>query len=628
MSIFDIGVTGLRASQRALATAGHNIVNVNTEGYTRQRVELGSLKPQAFGNGFQGKGVEVTNVRRLVDQFLVNQVRVTATNNANVESFHEFASQIDRILGEADAGAASAMNGFFDSMQNVADSPASTPARAVLLAQAGEMTDRFNALAGHLENLDRAVNTRIKQVVSDVNDMAQAIAELNETIVLETGKAQGKAPNDLLDQRDQLLDQLSRMVGIETVMQEDGAVNVTIGNGQALVVGQTVMTLGAVQNPEDSSRLEVAYLLQGNEVVISDSLTKGDLGGMLRFRDEMLVPTRNDIGRLAATLAVSFNEQHQAGMDLTGALGTDFFSLTEPYSIADPANTGSITLSFDTANIGDLTADDYRLSYDGSNFTLQNLSTGATQNLGASGAGPFAVDGIVITETAGAAAGDAWLLQPTRYAASDVRVAIDDATRIAAAAPVKTQAATTNVSNARISAATVLDATDANLLNTTTITFEDPPTTYQVNGSGSFAYTSGADIDINGWRIQITGSPEAGDSFVVDSNTGGVGDNGNAIQLAGLQKELILDGGTATVGQSYEKIVGNVGAQTRQADLGSKATAALMKEAVDAKQEVGGVNLDEEAADLLRFQQHYRASAQIISAANAMFDALLSAVAR
>jgi flagellar hook-associated protein 1 FlgK len=425
-----------------------------------------------------------------------------------------------------------------------------------------------------------------------------------------------------------VLDELAGKVGIDTVLQDDGSVNVMIGNGQSLVVGQTAMTLAAIPNPEDPTRLEVAYQLAGTNVVISNNLTKGDLGGVLNFRDQLLVPTRNELGRLAASMALSVNAQHRDGMDLDGALGADFFAVSDPHYSASAGNTGSLSLAYAPNNIGGLTGHEYRLSYDGANYVLYDLTSSSSQTLGASGSGPFSVDGLVITEGAAPNAGDTWSLQPTRYAARDIESVVTDPRKIAAAVPIKTKASLANVSNAAISPATVLNVNDASLLNPVTITFEDPPTTFQINGVGGNAYTSGADIDVNGWRVQISGAVQAGDTFTISSNAGGVGDNANAQMLAALQKSALMEGGTATYGQAYEQLIGKVGTQTRQADLSRKATGALLKDANDARQEVSGVNLDEEAADLLRFQQAYKAAAQVISAADDMFQALLSAVGR
>lgn len=626
-NLFDIGVSGLLATRRALGTISHNITNANTEGYSRQRLDVAARQPQYFGTGFFGKGVDVKGVERQVDDFLVGQVRVGSTNLARADALHQFATQLDNLVADPKAGLATALQDFNDSLQDLANDPASVPTRTALLAGADTLTSRFHSMHARIDDLYNGVNQKISGIVDEVNGLARSIADINDKIAFETGRAGGAPPNDLLDQRDKMLLDLSRYVGVNTFSQDDGSINVLIGNGQVLVHGAVAEQLGVAPNALDPLRKEITYIAGPNTVVISDAISSGELAGVVEFRENMLDGARNALGRVGAAMAQVFNAQHREGMDLDGSLGGDLFTLPAPAIAAAAGNTGSVSLAFDGTAPGGLKATDYDLTFDGTNFQLRNIAAGTTQTL--SGAGPFSVDGLTLTVGSAPAAGDQWLLQPMRYVARDIAVAVSDPRDLAAAAPIRTRAQLANGSDARISAGEVLDPTNAALLTTTTLVFNNPPTTYQVNGAGpQIAYTSGANIDLNGWRVQISGTPRAGDQFVVQSNAGGVSDNRNGLLLGALASTDILDGGSATLQEGYAQLVSGIGSDTRKAEVSRTALSALLDNAEASRQSVSGVNLDQEAADLLRYQQAFQAAARVISTADTVFQALLDAVRR
>jgi len=624
MGLFGIGVSSLLAAQRSLNTTSHNVANVNTPGYSRQRVDLLARPAQFLGGHYFGHGVNAQGVSRLVHQFLIDQVRGSAASHRQAAAFHDLASQVDNLLAQKDAGLAPALQSFFDHAQDLANDPSSIPARQVFLSEGQTLAARFNDLQSRLDEVEKAAGGRLRGVVDEINSLASSIAKLNEEITRAMGAAGGKPPNDLLDRRDQLVDQLSGLVGVQISPQEDGALNVFIGNGQSLVTGTTHLELEVVGNSLDASQLEIAYSYGGTTSIITRQLSGGEIRGILDFRDDVLIPAKNQLGRVGAGLALTVNRQHHEGMDLNGYLGGDLFSSPAPRVIAESSNVGSISVAFDEDNVAGLTASDYSLTYNGSDFVLTNLKDHRSQTL--SGTGPFDVDGLIITVGAAPAAGDTYLLQPTRNIAKDFAIEVGDPRSVAAAAPVRSKAALNNGSNATISAGEVIDVTNPNLLDPVTLTFNDPPTSYQVNGAGALLYTSGGNIEVNGWRVQITGSPKAGDTFIVERDSGGVGDNRNVLLFAGLQKERLMEGGNATYQSAYAQLVGEVGSETRQADISQHALKALQDQAVDERAEVSGVNLDEEAANLLRFQQAYQAAAQVITAADAMFQTLLNAV--
>lgn len=620
-SIFNIGVSALSAAQRQLGTTSHNIANVNTDGFSRQRVEQEPAAPRAFSAGYIGSGVRVSDISRIADQFLIGQLRSAAANEAKASAYANYAAELDSVLG--DGSATAALEGFFAAMHDANGDPASTATREVALNSAQSFATRFGDLDRRFGALARDLNGAIESSVTRINSLSSAIADINDQIMRATGS--GEPPNDLLDQRDRLVQDLSEMTGVTTLLQENGALNVFIGTGQAVVADVQSLPLVTVPDPLDGTRLEIATTSNGVASIISHSITSGELGAALDFRDEILEPSRNAIGRLAATFAISFNEQHREGLDLNDAFGRDLFTIGTPNVNAAPANTGSISVAFDPADIGSLTTADYRLSHDGTNFTLLNLADNTTQTL--AGAGPFNVEGLTLTVTGAPAAGDVYLLQPTKSIARNMGVAITNPRELALARPNRTSADTANIGSGEISTPVVLDVTDANLLTTTRLVFNDPPTTYQVNGAGPLIpYTSGADIDINGWRVQVSGSPEPGDTFTVAANVGAAGDNGNGLALAELQLTKLLDGATATYQESYSQLVGRVGSKTQELELSRDAMSILRENAQASRDSLSAVNLDEEAAQLLRFQQAYTAAAQVISAANDTFASLLAAV--
>lgn len=621
--LFSVGISALTANSRLLTTTGHNISNANTEGYSRQRVSLTSRTPQYVGVGFAGKGVDISGIARLGSEFLTQNLRLTSSSEARAATLADLAGQVDSLLSEGSFSPA--MDRWFTALQDVNNDPSSIPARQVLLGAAGELVNRFQDLDARLSQMGRDVNRDLSAKVEELNSMSSAIASLNDQIVRARGIAQGEPPNDLLDQRDQLLRQMSTLVSVSATEQADGSMNVFVGNGQLIVGGNRAMPLTVVANELDSARAEVAISANGATLRITDSLVGGAMGGTLAFRDEVLEPARNALGRLAAGFVDSANERHAAGIDLQATLGSALFTRGEATVKAAVGNTGTLGVVLDPAATANLTTADYELTHDGTNFTLTRLDTNAAQVL--AGSGPFNVDGMTLTVGAAPAAGDRWLIQPTKAVVRGMSLAVTDPQRLAIASPVKSSSALANTGNARIAAPSVLDAADPALQATTQIVFNDPPTTFQLNGAGPLIpFTSGADIDVNGWRVRITGTPVAGDSFTVQANTNGRGDNANGLGLFGLRASELFDGNTATLQDAFGRLVGQVGTQSQQATISRDALRVQLDNAEAARESVAGVNLDEEAANLVRFQQSYQGAAQIIASADAMFQALLRAV--
>lgn len=648
--LLGIGSSALLAYQRALSTVSHNVANVNTEGYSRQRVDLSARQPSGTGNGFAGTGVDVTSVRRVYDQFLTNEIRGHSSSHQELETLHGLSSGLDNLLADSSAGLSPAMNAFFDASQGVADDPTSTAARQVLISEADALANRFHDLDRWVEDTRAGVNGQLDASVQNINQLTGAIAEINQQIITAQGAAGGQPPNDLLDQRDQMVLELSGMVSVSTTMQDDGSLNVFMGSGQVLVLGTDQNSLSVRAGAGDPTQLDIMLSAGGGTTVDVTSLVSGgELGGLLRFRGQVLDPAQNDLGRIAIELGSFVNAQHRSGLTLDGLLGQDFFSVAGPEILADAGNSGSVTASFDDVSM--LTAEDYKLQFGGSAWTLTQAGTGQVVPLTGSGtaADPFVAEGVSIVIGPGATAGDSYTIRPTRTGAAGIGITVTDPRDLALAAPLSTSTIPGNTGTGTISAGVVTDIDNTafqtlpgQLTPEVLIRFTSP-TSYEVLDqstmatldTGSYDPATGEEIFPTenlaidyGYQVRIAGNPAAGDTFSIASNTDGTGDNRNALLLAGLQTQRLMDGGTTSFTDAYGQVVADVGTSTRQAQVNSEAQQRMLEQSEAARASVSGVNLDEEAADLLRFQQAYQAAAQIIAVADEMFETLIGAVRR
>lgn len=766
--MLGIGVSGLQAYQRALNTVSHNISNANTEGYSRQRVELDARLPTPTGAGFIGQGVSISSVTRMFDQFLVDQVRVNTSQNGRLEIYDQFAAQVDNLMADPDAGLTPTLQEFFASVQSLSNDPSSIPARQVVLSQAESLTDRFHFVQGRLEDLQEGVNSQLEVVGAEINSLAQSIAQLNVDIVNAENATGGQPPNDLLDERDLQIQQMAELVSVSVVEQDNGMLNIFIGNGQSMVIAGQANQMVIGESNYDPYQREV-YIGSPTGTGLSnvtETMTGGVIGGTLDFQNEILRPAMASLGRVAIGLTESFNDQHQLGMDLQNTLGGDFFldmGSTSPIAYESQVNTGSGVVDVSIANIADLTTSEYRLQNNGGVYTLTRLSDNTVTTLTTFPGAPETIDGFTLSLNSGLINdGDSFLIQPTHRAASDIEVAITDAERIAAASPVRSEADITNYGTAEIAPAVVTDLTtyipdtydlymaaetlavadggvtaplfvDAgggnnlqyDLTINGTVVYSEPEggpaladldalaavinddvaTTgvrayvyndlvvpansrlYLVNepsntrpitlsetlsdsggaaltvgdgASGYFgsvlsdatptqtlsytapdsvlvldssstlvsntAYVEGQTLSFNGIETSISGSAELGDHFTVEENTAGVSDNTNALALMALQTQQLLNNGTADFQGSYGQLVADIGTRAHQVGLNLDASTALLNQAIEAREAMSGVNLDEEAANLIRFQQAYQAAAKVISVADETFQTLLNAV--
>ena len=630
-SVMNIGLTALNAAQAGLVTTGHNISNAATAGFHRQRVDSSPQVPQLSGGGFFGRGVSVDNVRRAYSDVLDRQMQLAQTQVSFYDTYQMQVNQINNLVADPASGLSPAMQEFFRAVQDVAASPGTTTSRQALISQTGALISRFNALDQRLTDLRSGVNIEITSTVDSINTIASQIAMLNGKIGALSGDGTIQ-PNDLLDQRDNLVMELNKLVSAKVIRQSDGGYNVTIGTGQALVVGETPLRLATVASADDPRQLDVGYVFTGAPVPIDGrSLTGGSLGALLQFRSESLDPAQNALGRIAVGLGQMFNDQHRLGQDLNGAAGGNFFAVPTPAVTPRSGTTAVVTGAI--TSVSALTTSDYRLAFDGTSYSVTRLSDNVVS-------GPFAtlpqtVDGVSLSLGSGTpAAGNSWLIQPTRFGARDLGLAVNDPSLVAAAAPVRSSAPVSNLGSATIDAPVVNASTqpplNAALSNSVTITFNTPPTSFNVVDNTAsatlatnVAFTAGMTISYNGWSTRLAGRPEAGDTLLVQANTGGRADNRNALLLGALQSAGGLDGGASTFQTAYSSMVGRIGAVASEVKVTGSAQTEILKETRSAQQSLSGVNLDEEAANLIRFQQAYQAASKLISVSSRLFDSIL-----
>ncbi len=638
--VYGIGVRALSAAQLGVITAQHNIANASTPGFHRQEVVQSTALPYLTGAGWVGQGGQIDTIKRVYSEFLDKQVLTASTQASYYESFYAQIKQLDNLVADPNAGLSPALQDFFSSVQAVANDPSSAAARQSMLSSAQALVTRFQSMYERMAEIRDGVDTQIGSAVSSINALAAQIAIVNERIVIAQA-SNSHSPNDLLDQRDHLIAQLNEQIRATVVKQSDGTYNVFIGNGQPLVVGSTAYALQALQDPLDPEQMVVGYAIGNSTVMIRpESLTGGVLGGLLAFRSGALESAQNALGRVAIGLVDTFNDQHRLGQDLNGALGGNFFNLanTSPTLYPSTGNTGTATVSATlAADAGALTTSSYRLTYDAgsSSYTLLKLDDGSTTTFATF---PQTIDGVTLSLSSGTPNdGDKWLITPTRFGARDISVAITDVNRIAAAAPIRTAATAGNAGDATISAGAVTATTNLPTA-TVTLTYNSGTQTFTTSSAdpvwngltlpGSGTYASGATISVNGISFAISGSPANGDSFTIAPNVGGVGDNRNALLLAQLQTRNTLANNaagtpTTTFQGAYSQMVGAVGTKTREMQVSYQSQTTLLQQTQRSQQALSGVNLDEEAAALIRFQQAYQAAARMIQVGNVLFDTLL-----
>lgn len=474
--LLGVSVTGLRVAQAALSTTGHNISNAGVAGYSRQSVNPSTNPANLTGNGYVGSGANIDSIVREVNDFVSQQLRQDTALSTELSAYLDNISQLDNLLSDASTGLSGAMNSFFAAMYNGSDDPTSIPARQLIVSEASNLADRFNTLYGRINDIEDSVDSALSASVTEINALASSIAQLNQNIASAMGNSSGAIPNDLLDQRDEALRALSEIVSIQTYDQGFGQVNVVIGSGQSLVIGTEARSLSLEQNTENANDLDVIFNGEStNGQVITDYISGGELGGILRFRDGVLSDTYNELGRMAIVIADTFNTMHESGIDLNDEFGGDFFYDVNDANVAASRVIGSSSNSVSPdrvvlVNIADSTqiaADSYTMEMEnGGLFRITRDSDGEEVSTGLlTGSYPFSVEfeGLeVVFESGTFAAGDEFSLQPVTNGARDFDAVIDDPESIAFGNPVQTDSSIGNQGSGQISSGDVLSLVDAN----------------------------------------------------------------------------------------------------------------------------------------------------------------------
>lgn len=672
--MLNIGVSGLNAAQAQLSTTSHNITNAGTTGYHRQTVSQAALEPLFTGAGFFGQGTKVSSITRSYDQFLEAQVMQADNRRSQYAAYSAQIGQINNLLADSTTGLSPSLADFFAGVQEVASNPTSVAARQALISNGQALASRFQSLNTRLEEIRQGVEGGLVQTVESINTFASAIAEMNQRIVVAQAGGAGKPANDLLDQRDQLLAELNKLVKITVVEETDsgkanGAVSVFIGSGQPLVLRGTISAFEVIPSAADPQRGAISIKAPGgSSIELAESLlTGGELGGLLEFRRVSLDAAQNELGLIALGITETFNAQHKLGVDLEGVLGKDFFKTLVPTVV--PAVAG---VSASITDVSEVRAKDYRVLVSGGAVRLlagdEEL---ASLSLVPAPTWPVTLAGggiAVELPSEASIPANGLLIQPTRNAARDIAVAISDPREIAAGGPVSVTAPLTNqgtgkVTNIDVRSVAGMDASGDGVPDFSAIAFAfdgtnlSVPAGYAVERlrqdsmTGEWvvdtSYPSGVSttynpsVDSSGVQFRITapagyafdlrvsGTPEAGDEFSFAPSVAGVADNRNAVALGALQTSKVLRADangrpTATFQSLYAQTVTTVGNKTREVQVNEAAQESLLQQATSARDSVSGVNLDEEAANLVRYQLAYQASARVMTVAQRLFDELIA----
>jgi flagellar hook-associated protein 1 FlgK len=656
-NLLNIGLSGLNAAQWGLTTTGENISNVSTPGYSLETPVYAETGGTYTGSGYLPMGVSTTTVQRQYSQYLATQLNNAQSSSSALSAYNTLIAQLNNLVGSPTAGIASAITGYFTGLQNVANDASSVATRQTAISDAQTLANQINAAGEQYDQLRASVNTQLSDAVTNINTFTAQIASLNTQIT--AASAQGQTPNQLLDQRDEAVANLSQLVGV-SVVQSNGGYSVFMANGQPLVSAGNSFNLGTATSSSDPTELSVQYLGQVGmkptptpQTLSDTSVSGGTLGGLLQFRSQTLDPAEAQLGAIATSFAAQVNAQNELGITLNGTAGGALFTVGSPTVYANAQNTGNASLSASFSDATQPTTGDYTLSYNGTAYTLTDNSTGSIVGTATSLANP--IGGLQFSATGTLKPGDSFSVQPTRGALNGFALTTTSPSAIAAASPVLASASASNTGSATITQGTVTAGYSAPTtaskitytagtgltgfpLNSVVTVAGTPPTSITITSATTavpYSPSSGATLTINnptnststgsmnGVTVTISGTPSDGDSFSIGPNTGATNDGRNAQLLSNLTTAQVLSGGTSTLTTAYATYVNQIGNQATQIQTSSTSQSALVTQITSAQQSVSGVNLNEEAANLLQYQQLYQANSKVIQTAQTLFQTLL-----
>lgn len=648
MGILNVGVSALQATQVALQTTGNNISNVNTPGYSRQSVVLQPLQGQFSGGGYIGKGVDLVTIQRNVSDFLTRQSALASATSSSDAMRSDKLNQLQEIFQGGTGGLGAAINAMLNSFSDVASAPTDLTARQVVLTRIDETASRLRAASSSLDDLHNGIRQELTQKIASINTIASNLAKVNDQIA--RAKGTGQTPNDLLDHREQLVRDLNQLVQTSQVQADDGSLSIFIGGSQALVLGTTASTVSLARDDYADALSGKLQITRGglSSTVDENSLRGGEVPSLLRFVNTDLNAARNQLGRLTTALAESMNAQHRLGLDLSGNPGGNLLSTTTfsglnvltPQPPA-PANTGTGSITLGIANVTQFVPSDYEVQFsNATDFTITRRSDGKVTSYTGAAPGTVTLDGLNITIAAGTTNGDRFLLKPFSTSASNIQAQFSSPASLAVASPI---AATANSANRgslalksllatgsataiptyRIDFTVAAGVTQYSVVDTSGPTTVVPATNF-VPGQAIAYQPAGAGQP--GFSLTLTGAAANGDSYTVKPNAYPRLDAGNASAMMNLRDVPTFDG--ANLSDGYASILADIGTRAQSAQYSAQVSKTIANNLEKDRTGISGVNLDEEAAKLLQFQQSYQASAKIIQVAQTVFETLIQNLAR
>ncbi|WP_186132690.1 flagellar hook-associated protein FlgK [Burkholderia gladioli] len=654
-NLLNLGLSGINAALWGINTTGQNISNQATPGYSVERPIFAESDGQYTPNGFSPSGVTTVTVQRQFSQYLSDQLNSANTTASALSSYSALVATLNNYVGNPSAGIGAAISSYFSGLQTVANNAGNQSTQQTALSAGQTLATQINAAGAQFDALRTQVNQQLQSSVTSVNALTAQIAQLNQQIA--TAGSQGQPPNQLLDQRDQAVASLSQYVGVQ-VTQINGNYNVSIGNGQPLVVGNNSYQLSTAPSAADPSELSLTVQSTVNgaattTVLPDSSVSGGSIGGALQFRTQTLDPAEAQLGAIAVSFAAQTNAQNALGVDLNGKVGGNLFTLPTPATITNANNTGNATLTAAFDNAQQPPTSDLTLSFNNGTYTLTNKTTGTV--VGTANSLPATLGGLKLSATGTMQPGDSFTIEPTRGALNSFGV-VSGAT-IASGAPVFAQKTATNTGTGAItpgsvttgyqipSSATTLTYNAASKSLTgfqvgTTVTIgTTPPTTVAITNANTqvpYDASKGATLTItstvqpptdtnlmNNVTVSISGAPADGDTFTIQGGSSGTNDGRNAQLLSALATSKAFDGGSTTLTSAYSSYVNNVGNAAASLSARSSVQAGVVSQITTQQQSVSGVNQNEEAVNLMQYQQMYQANAKVIQTASTLFSTLL-----
>jgi flagellar hook-associated protein 1 FlgK len=635
--ILNIGVGALLANQGALQTTGNNIANVNTPGYSRQSAILQDVPGQSTGSGYFGKGVDILTVTRTFSAFLTKQAAISQSVASADSTRADSMTQLEDLFQGGANGLGATISDMLNAFADITNAPTDLTARSVVLTRADAMASRFRDATAQLNELKVGTTSQLKTDATAINNLASQIAKANDEIASALGS--GHSPNDLLDQRDQLIRDLNKYVQTTNIPASDGSVGIFLASSQPLVLGNRVSPVSIVNDPfNDPAKSKLAITVAGSTNVIDEStLGGGEVSGLLRFQNTDLVDATNLLGRMALAIGTKMNEQQALGLDLNGNPGTALFNMSAiPNGFPATTNTGAGTLSVSVqTNPSGTTSfipSDYEFSFTtATTGNITRLSDGVVTPFNFA-VNPVQIDGLNITQGVVAAAGDRFLIKPFSTSAGSIATAFSSPKGLAMASPIAASAGVANTGTLTVDSLTVRTVPVA-ASTPVTLNFTGPGNfTRSDTGATVYTYTPGVPIEfsaappLTGWSLTLKGVPQAGDTYTVQANPFPQINAGNAQAMLNLRDLAMFDGGPLTDG--YASALAEIGTRVQSAKSASAVSTDIATNIEKDRTSVSGVNLDEEAAKLLQYQQAYQAAGKMMQVAQNLFDSLIQNLAR